>query len=39
VDTREVSDEQLAAIGGERRDLAEVLREVAEGRSVLVYMG
>jgi ribosomal protein L29 len=34
-----VSDEQLASIGGVRRQLAEILTEVAEGRSELTYMG
>jgi len=39
VDTRAVSDEQLAAISGVRRSLGDILREVAEGRSTLTYMG
>ena len=39
MDTRGVSDEQLAAIGGVRRDLSEVLTEVAEGTSELIYLG
>jgi len=39
VDTRAVSDEQLAQIGGVRRPLGDILREVAEGRSTLTYMG
>jgi len=34
-----VSDDQLASIGGVQRDLAEILTEVAEGRSTLTYMG
>jgi ribosomal protein L29 len=34
-----VSDEQLASIGGVRRNLADILTEVAEGRSTLTYMG
>lgn len=29
----------MAAIGGVPRPLAEILTEVAEGRSVLTYMG
>jgi hypothetical protein len=29
----------MAAIGGVRRNLADILTEVAEGRSQLVYMG
>jgi hypothetical protein len=39
VDTREVSDEQMASIGGVRRTLADILTEVAEGRSELIYLG
>jgi hypothetical protein len=34
-----VSSEQVSGIGGVTRKLAEVLTEVAEGRSELVYMG
>jgi hypothetical protein len=34
-----VSDEQLASIGGVRRNLADILTEVADGRSTLTYMG
>jgi hypothetical protein len=34
-----VSDEDMTAIGGVRRNLADVLTEVAEGRSHLVHMG
>jgi len=34
-----VSDEQMADIGGVRRDLADILTEVAEGRSQLIYVG
>lgn len=29
----------MAGIGGVRRELAEVLTEVAEGRSALTYLG
>ncbi len=29
----------MAGIGGVQRDLAEILTEVAEGRSNLTYMG
>jgi hypothetical protein len=29
----------MAGIGGVRRNLADILTEVAEGRSQLVYMG
>ena len=29
----------MAAIGGVRRPLAEILTEVAEGRSELIYVG
>jgi hypothetical protein len=39
VDTREVSDEQMSGIGGVRRRLEDILTEVAEGRSQLIYMG
>jgi len=34
-----VSSEQVAGIGGITRGLTEVLTEVAEGRSELVFMG
>jgi hypothetical protein len=34
-----VSAEQVEAIGGMQRPLAEILTEVAEGRSDLTYMG
>jgi hypothetical protein len=34
-----VTDEEMAAIGGRRRALAQILTEVAEGRSVLVHVG
>ena len=34
-----MSSEQVSGIGGVTRQLAEVLTEVAEGRSELVYMG
>ncbi len=29
----------MTAIGGVRRNLADILTEVAEGRSELIYMG
>lgn len=29
----------MAGIGGVRRNLADILTEVAEGRSELIYMG
>jgi len=29
----------MAAIGGVRRDLADILAEVAEDRSILIYFG
>jgi hypothetical protein len=29
----------VAAIGGVRRELGEILTEVAEGRSELIYLG
>ena len=34
-----ISDEQVRAIGARPRPLSEILREVAEGRSVLVHLG
>jgi hypothetical protein len=34
-----VSDEQVVAIGGVPRPLAEVLTEVADGTAELVYLG
>jgi hypothetical protein len=34
-----VSDDDMAQIGGVRRNLADILTEVAEGRSHLVHMG
>jgi ribosomal protein L29 len=34
-----VSQDQVDSIGGVRRNLADVLTEVAEGRSELIYMG
>jgi hypothetical protein len=39
MDIRGVSAEQVAAMGGVQRTLAEILTEVAEGRSELIYMG
>lgn len=36
---RGVSDAQVAALGGVQRTLAEILTEVAEGHSELIYMG
>ena len=38
VEGRGIRDEQLAAIGARPRPLAEILVEVAEGRSVLVHL-
>lgn len=34
-----VSDEHMASIGGELRDLADILTEVADGISEFVYLG
>lgn len=34
-----MSEDQLAAIGGVPRDLADILTEVAEDRSTLIYFG
>jgi len=34
-----VSQEQIDGIGGVERNLADILIEVAEGRSELIYMG
>jgi hypothetical protein len=34
-----VSHEQVTALGGVLRPLAEILTEVADGRSELVYLG
>ena len=34
-----INDEQVSAIGARPRDLADILVEVAEGRSVLVHVG
>jgi hypothetical protein len=34
-----VSQEQIDGIGGVERNLADILTEVAEGRSELIYMG
>ncbi len=34
-----INDEQVAALGARPRDLAEILVEVADGRSVLVHIG
>jgi hypothetical protein len=39
VDTREVSEEQMTSIGGVRRSLADILTDVADGRSELIYLG
>ena len=36
---RGINDEQVAAIGARPRPLADILLEVAEGRSVLVHVG
>jgi intracellular sulfur oxidation DsrE/DsrF family protein len=38
VDAHGIRDEQVAAIGARPRPLADILVEVAEGRSVLVYL-
>jgi hypothetical protein len=34
-----VSDDEVEGIGGVRRNLADILTEVAEGKSSLIYMG
>jgi len=34
-----LSQEQIDGIGGVERNLADILTEVAEGRSELIYMG
>jgi hypothetical protein len=34
-----VSDDEMSGIGGVRRNLADILTEVAEGRSHLIHMG
>jgi hypothetical protein len=34
-----VSDEQMIAIGGVRRNLSDILTEVADGTSELIFMG
>ena len=39
METRGVSKDEIDDIGGVERQLAEILTEVAEGRSELVYMG
>jgi hypothetical protein len=39
VDTRGVSEEQIAALGGFRRELRDVLIEVADGKAELIYTG
>jgi len=39
VGTREVSSDQITAIGGMQRTLGEILTEVADGTSELIYMG
>jgi hypothetical protein len=39
VDTRGVSDEQMAAIGGQPRALGDILREVAEGAAEFTFVG
>ena len=38
-EARGINDEQIAAIGARPRPLADILVEVAEGRSVLVHVG
>lgn len=39
MDARAVSDDDLRRWGAVRRDLGEILTEVAEGSSELVYLG
>jgi hypothetical protein len=39
VDARAVSDEDIRRWGGVRRNLGDILTEVAEGSSELVYLG
>jgi hypothetical protein len=39
VDSREVSEEQVASISGVLRGLSVILTEVAEGRSEMIYLG
>jgi len=34
-----VSEDQIDSIGGVRRNLSDILTEVAEGRSELIYLG
>lgn len=34
-----MSDEEMAAIGGERRALGDILREVAEGEAEFIFVG
>ncbi len=34
-----MSEDQINGIGGVKRDLADILTEVAEGRSQMIYMG
>jgi hypothetical protein len=39
VGSREVSEEQVASIHGVLRGLDEILTEVADGRSEMIYLG
>jgi hypothetical protein len=39
VGSREVSEDQVASIGGVLRGLDEILTEVADGRSEMIYLG
>jgi len=39
VDSREVSEQQVNDISGVLRGLDEVLTEVADGRSEMIYLG
>jgi len=39
VGSREVSEQQVSDLGGVLRGLDEVLTEVADGRSQMIYLG
>lgn len=39
MEARGVSDDDMATIGGVSRKLSDLLTEVAEGRSEMIYMG
>jgi hypothetical protein len=39
VGSREVSEDQVDSIGGVLRGLDEILTEVADGRSEMIYLG